>query len=64
MLCEKKMKTYSETYFLSPKDSIFLTVTEKKYLLSETIVSQTQLTFICSNSAILTVKQSMKYVQS
>ena len=44
----------SPTDLPCPKDNIFLTVL-KTNLLTETIVSQTQLTFICSNSAIITV---------
>ena len=36
----------------------------KKKILSETTVPQAQPAFICSNSAILTVEYSVKYVQS
>ena len=36
----------------------------KRNLFSENMVSQTQSTFICSNSAKITVKSSAKYVQN
>ena len=56
------MKTSSPTNCPSPLDNIF-SVTEKN-LLSETTASQAQLEFTCLNSAIITVEQSSKYVQS
>ena len=47
-----------------PTHRTFLKITENKFLFSENIVSQTQSTFICSNSAIISVQSSVKYIQN
>ena len=57
------MKICSTTNCPSPNDKYF-SQSLKANSLPETIVSQAQLELACSNSAIITVEQSVKYIQS
>ena len=59
----KDEKTYQSNKFSQPTGQYISQLLETN-LLPETTVSQTQTTFICSNSTILTVEQSVKHIQS
>ena len=58
----KDEKMYSNKFF--HHRTIYFLQLLKINLLSEIIVSQAQPTFICSNSAVIKVEKSVKYVQS
>ena len=57
------MKTHSQQIFPARRTMYFFQLLETNLLL-ETTVSQAQPTLICLNSAILTVEQGAKHVQS
>ena len=59
----KKMKTYTQTNFSTPWSNIFLTVTVNKFIFWNYHFSGL-ISINCSNSAILTVEWSAKYVQN
>ena len=52
---KRKLKHVAQQIFPAPYDTI-ITQLLKTNLLSETIVSQTQTAFICSNSGVITCK--------